>query len=866
MEDELSDSEDYNYADRQQTLLWKAVKAGQEDTARSLLRHDFIRINETDYEGRTLLSLAVGLGHTNIVECLLDRNDIDVNLQDGNGNLPLNEAAGNGHEAISSLLLEKDDIEVNLKDGDKRTPLIKAASNGHGAIVRQLLEKNDIDVNLGNDEGDTPLVEAAWNGHETVVSLLLGKTDIQPNARGESGITPLYTAAAEGHNIVVGLLLERDDIELNVKTSSDETPLFAAANNGHESVTKLLLSRDGIDLNVNCHGDTPLSAALDRGHKAVSELLLYQEGNELEHNGSIDRGYFLLSKALDRGLQDIASKILIAKISRNVEIPIGRSPLSWAAERNKTDQVRTILRIDTVDPNLRDAQGRTPLSRAAECDSISVMSLLLESGRIDVNNGDLDRRTPLSIAADAQNYAVVSILVTRDTVTLHSLVREGNLSSVEILLDNRYDINTKNGVGQSSLHVAVDNNRFDIAVRLLSRGANVNAEDHSSTTPLCLAVQQKRRDFAQLLLDYSASTKGITFHGWRSLYEEFSPQYTLRITEKASGSRRVDFLSRNNVLANEPETSRQLFLLPDYQTWSFAILKSLNTTTMMYTKPPDLQDAMQMECYHCYTGQTAGAYAVAYFPILQLDLSKGKITWEGCGVGWSMGKLGQDSGSVRYFSMLQESGIPDDGYELFQQLLAESTSKWLEFCIQFEDNLSQIRLDQLKSQGKSPETISHLAENALHIAQLRRALQGQVRSAEEFSTDLGRRHGVSKEQRALEYIHRFADIRQQLQILDETIRNLLQFEFAWASINEAHKSTSLAISMKRLSWITFIFLPAMFAASLFGMNVDILENNPDWRWYLLFMGSLLVLTTIGWLFFKYLKVEGWLKAHIGRRI
>ncbi|EXK76856.1 hypothetical protein FOQG_18414 [Fusarium oxysporum f. sp. raphani 54005] len=124
-----------------------------------------------------------------------------------------------------------------------------------------------------------------------------------------------------------------------------------------------------------------------------------------------------------------------------------------------------------------------------------------------------------------------------------------------------------------------------------------------------------------------------------------------------------------------------------------------------------------------------------------------------------MGKLGQDSGSVRYFSMLQESGIPDDGYELFRQLLAESTSKWLEFCIQFEDHLSQIvsdyqgrsriigtndskqRLDQLKSQGKRPETISHLAENALHIAQLRRALQGQVRKAEEFSTDLGRRHG-----------------------------------------------------------------------------------------------------------------------------
>ncbi|KAH6965002.1 ankyrin repeat-containing domain protein [Fusarium venenatum] len=63
----------------------------------------------------------------------------------------------------------------------------------------------------------------------------------------------------------------------------------------------------------------------------------------------------------------------------------------------------------------------------------------------------------------------------------------------------------------------------------------------------------------------------------------------------------------------------------------------------------------------------------------------------------------------------------------------------------------------------------------------------------------------------------------------------LNLGFAWVSIHEAHKSASLGTSMKRLSWITFIFLPAMFASSLFGMNVNILEDNPDWRWYLLFI-------------------------------
>ncbi|KAH7220436.1 uncharacterized protein BKA55DRAFT_697488 [Fusarium redolens] len=198
--------------------------------------------------------------------------------------------------------------------------------------------------------------------------------------------------------------------------------------------------------------------------------------------------------------------------------------------------------------------------------------------------------------------------------------------------------------------------------------------------------------------------------------------------------------------------------------------------------------------------------------------------------------LGEDSGSARktkddrYFSMLQDGWIPEDGIELFQQFLVHLTARWSELCSQFEDYLSRLRLNQLESKGESPETISHFAENALHIAKLRRFFQGQVRGAREFSIDLGCRYGAGKERRTLEEIHRFADVDRQLQSLGQRIRDLLQLEFAWVSINEAHKSTSLATSMKRLSWITFIFLPAMFAASLFGMNVDILENNPDWRW------------------------------------
>jgi hypothetical protein len=39
------------------------------------------------------------------------------------------------------------------------------------------------------------------------------------------------------------------------------------------------------------------------------------------------------------------------------------------------------------------------------------------------------------------------------------------------------------------------------------------------------------------------------------------------------------------------------------------------------------------------------------------------------------------------------------------------------------------------------------------------------------------------------------------------------------------------------------------------MNVDILESNPDWRWYLLFGGGCLALTALVWLLFKLVWVR-----------
>jgi hypothetical protein len=139
-----------------------------------------------------------------------------------------------------------------------------------------------------------------------------------------------------------------------------------------------------------------------------------------------------------------------------------------------------------------------------------------------------------------------------------------------------------------------------------------------------------------------------------------------------------------------------LSLSSTYQAWSSIMLASHGVGRPSFTKLPDLEDTMRIMPYHQYSSLESRAYAIAPVPTLQVGSGESRITWEGSGVAWTMVDLGEDSGSARktkddrYFSMLQDGWIPDDGIELFQQFLAHLTARWSELCSQFEDYLSRL--------------------------------------------------------------------------------------------------------------------------------------------------------------------------------
>ena len=75
--------------------------------------------------------------------------------------------------------------------------------------------------------------------------------------------------------------------------------------------------------------------------------------------------------------------------------------------------------------------------------------------------------------------------------------------------------------------------------------------------------------------------------------------------------------------------------------------------------------------------------------------------------------------------------------------------------------------------------------------------------------------------------------------------NLSDLMYKSVGIRDSRQSLQLGLSMWRLSWITFIFLPLTFLVSFFGMNVNIFSSDeggglPNVGWYFLAAGILMI--------------------------
>ena len=161
-------------------------------------------------------------------------------------------------------------------------------------------------------------------------------------------------------------------------------------------------------------------------------------------------------------------------------------PLHAAVESRVSQSVELLLAHQAEDrranPNLAPDDEDSLVHMAARRDLMEIVKLLLENGAHDWKGSQLPL---LAYSIEWSSPNVVDYLLT--------LVKDGLV-----------DINQRNELGETALHVAVKMKLIEDTVKLLDHGADPNIENCNRKTPLLFAASQNSNDICKLLLDSTA--------------------------------------------------------------------------------------------------------------------------------------------------------------------------------------------------------------------------------------------------------------------------------------------------------------------------------------------------------------------------
>lgn len=375
------------------------------------------------------------------------------------------------------------------------SPVADAAQRGDTAGVKALL-KDGADVNAAHGDGMSALHWAADRGDAELAEILLyaGASTSAQTRIGQ--YTPLHLAGKSGNTAVAQALL-KGGADVNARsTNSGVTPLHLAASSGNPAVVNLLIDA-AADINAteNEAGQTPLIFAAGLNRTETIKALLARGADPSITTKVIDIPRF---NALDRAAADVQRKVLEGFVGKESEAKPSPSQVQAAIQAG-----REILRTGKIPPP--------------------------------------DPNEPPDPRRNFNPEEVNPPVATKGGMTaLLHVARQGYVASAEALLDGGAKIDQQNaGDGTTPLLTAIINGQFDLAMMLITRGANPNiAAKNNGVSPLWAAVNtpwQPRTRFPQpqemelqkhtylevmqALLDKGADPNHrITSHPWYLVY------------------------------------------------------------------------------------------------------------------------------------------------------------------------------------------------------------------------------------------------------------------------------------------------------------------------------------------------------------
>ena len=278
-------------------------------------------------------------------------------------------------------------------------------------------------------------------------------------------------------------------------------PIHYAAREGHADVVKILLeagASPAAGIWPNREASQPLTLARERGHTGVVALM---EAWLNTQHGTTSRGVEFCDAARMREFEKVRFMLDREPAIINESDTAGNTALHYAVSHMQIDLVTDLLTAG-ADVTIRNAENELPIHRVLFRGNDpgrekpayrEIAELLLEHGAdydiwVASALGDRDGvRKMLEADPGLANYQCGRVNnKNASTYPLAMAAREGHLEVVDLLLDSGADVDTKCERNGTVAHIAgaliyaLERKHFDVAERLMDRGARMDAPPNDS--------------------------------------------------------------------------------------------------------------------------------------------------------------------------------------------------------------------------------------------------------------------------------------------------------------------------------------------------------------------------------------------------
>lgn len=480
------------------TSFFDSIQNGQLDKVQSILTFSPFFLTITNSLNQSPLHVAVQHQKHDIIQLLLQR-ECPLDTPDSFGVTPLILAIKNGFYDIATQLLEwgastftQDHLHLTALDySQQHDPVNELFVDS--LIQFQKIEKASQDFERTHQQRFETFVQLIQCGDLDKIQSLIVPNDPCFERQDCNGDTLLHLSLRQGQYLISQFFLEEGASPLYIN-KFNETPLIIASQQKNIDIYIFqLLFLNGADADTfDAHSNSPLFYAFmnSLSIEVFSLILDYTDVSNKKNKGlSLMNSY--ISSLIDtdqfekvKQLISLSPHYLLLRNNR------GNTLLIQSIQKFKNNFVQLFIQYE-VHIQEEKSEYSSPLMVAIMTENLEAVQLLVQNGA-NLNHTNRPHSSPLSLSLECSDYHIL-----------------------QFLIENGINLSLKPDI----LHQLCKNQWYHLIDKALEKGADPNAFNSYSTTPLYLLFHQLSLSnpndnpiifqCIQSLLDYGANPHTI---------------------------------------------------------------------------------------------------------------------------------------------------------------------------------------------------------------------------------------------------------------------------------------------------------------------------------------------------------------------